>query len=147
MEFSCFDLQRRILINFRFALPCSVLRRIYLSVSSPSFCNSKASASSTLTAMAIITNPPRRKSAPARMERSDDTGSATNPNERTHLLLSLVHHRNEQSLQECPTLQRVEKQTRQRVRWACERCRASLVQNQLCPECEHKRCTQCVRDP
>ncbi|KAI3481363.1 hypothetical protein L1887_56330 [Cichorium endivia] len=111
------------------------------------FVTARPSASSTLNAMAIVTNPPRRESAPARIERSDHTGSATNPNERTHLLLSLVHHRNEQSLQECPTLQRVEKQTRQRVRWACERCRASLVQNEVCPECEHKRCTQCVRDP
>jgi len=46
-----------------------------------------------------------------------------------------------------PSVQRVYKQPRQRVRWTCDRCDAVFVSRDRCDNCQHEKCAECIRSP
>lgn len=46
-----------------------------------------------------------------------------------------------------PTIQRVYKQPRQRIRWTCDRCDSLFIQRDICSNCQHQKCEDCVRQP
>lgn len=46
-----------------------------------------------------------------------------------------------------PTVQRVFKQPRQRVRWTCDRCDSLFIQRDTCSNCHHQKCEDCIRQP
>lgn len=46
-----------------------------------------------------------------------------------------------------PSVQRVYKQPRQRVRWTCDMCDAVFTSRDRCANCQHERCGDCIRSP
>lgn len=58
---------------------------------------------------------------------------------------------NPQDWQSCASsqtrLERVEKNARIRIHYACHRCREPFGRDRLCLRCRHKRCAECVRYP
>ena len=46
-----------------------------------------------------------------------------------------------------PTVQRVYKKPRQRVRWTCDQCEALFTDRDTCQECGHRKCEDCIRSP
>lgn len=46
-----------------------------------------------------------------------------------------------------PSIQRVFKQPRQRVRWICDHCESTFTHRDRCSNCQHERCVGCIRSP
>lgn len=46
-----------------------------------------------------------------------------------------------------PTVERVEKKPRMRVRWTCHECQSTFGRDKHCPNCTHSRCRECIRYP
>ncbi|KAL1584071.1 hypothetical protein WHR41_08144 [Cladosporium halotolerans] len=46
-----------------------------------------------------------------------------------------------------PTIQRVYKQPRQRIRWTCDRCNSLFTTRDRCSNCQHQKCGDCIRNP
>jgi hypothetical protein len=46
-----------------------------------------------------------------------------------------------------PSIQRVFKQPRQRVRWTCDHCDSVFTHRDRCSNCQHEKCVDCVRSP
>jgi hypothetical protein len=46
-----------------------------------------------------------------------------------------------------PSVQRIYKQPRQRVRWTCDMCDAVFVSRDRCDNCHHEKCDDCTRSP
>lgn len=61
-------------------------------------------------------------------------------------LYHMVRSQHDQNAQN-PTIQRVFKQPRQRVRWTCDRCDAVFTNRDRCSNCQHEKCGSCVRSP
>jgi hypothetical protein len=46
-----------------------------------------------------------------------------------------------------PAIQRVFKQPRQRVRWTCDICDSIFTHRDICSNCHHEKCADCIRSP
>lgn len=46
-----------------------------------------------------------------------------------------------------PAVQRVFKQPRQRVRWTCDLCDSIFAHRDICSNCHHEKCADCIRSP
>jgi hypothetical protein len=46
-----------------------------------------------------------------------------------------------------PSVQRVYKQPRQRVRWTCDMCDSVFISRDICDNCQHEKCGDCIRSP
>lgn len=46
-----------------------------------------------------------------------------------------------------PSIQRVFKQPRQRVRWTCDHCDSIFTNRDRCSNCQHEKCVDCIRSP
>jgi len=46
-----------------------------------------------------------------------------------------------------PSIQRVYKQPRQRVRWTCDVCDTAFTSRDRCANCQHAKCDDCIRSP
>jgi rubrerythrin len=46
-----------------------------------------------------------------------------------------------------PSIQRVFKQPRQRVRWTCDHCDSIFTHRDRCSNCQHEKCVDCIRSP
>jgi hypothetical protein len=46
-----------------------------------------------------------------------------------------------------PSVQRVYKQPRQRVRWTCDMCDSLFTSRDTCDNCHHEKCGDCIRSP
>jgi hypothetical protein len=46
-----------------------------------------------------------------------------------------------------PSIQRVFKQPRQRVRWTCDHCDSVFTHRDRCSNCQHEKCVDCIRSP
>ena len=46
-----------------------------------------------------------------------------------------------------PAIQRVFKQPRQRVRWTCDLCDSIFTHRDICSNCQHEKCADCIRSP
>ncbi|KAM0691738.1 hypothetical protein Q7P36_007938 [Cladosporium allicinum] len=46
-----------------------------------------------------------------------------------------------------PSVQRVYKQPRQRVRWTCDMCDSIFISRDRCDNCQHEKCGDCIRSP
>jgi hypothetical protein len=46
-----------------------------------------------------------------------------------------------------PSVQRVYKQPRQRVRWTCDMCDSVFISRDRCDNCHHEKCGDCIRSP
>lgn len=46
-----------------------------------------------------------------------------------------------------PSIQRVFKQPRQRVRWTCDHCDSIFTHRDRCSNCQHEKCVDCIRIP
>lgn len=86
----------------------------------------------------------KRESEPLRFIYTINSGSlrATGGLDLYHM----VRSQNNQNAAN-PTIQRVFKQPRQRVRWTCDRCDAIFTNRDRCSNCQHEKCGSCIRSP
>lgn len=46
-----------------------------------------------------------------------------------------------------PTVQRVYRKPRQRIRWTCDQCQVVFTERDTCRNCGHQKCVDCIRNP